>query len=173
MRLYKKYLRIETIFQNPEYSPRSISDDITPISAHLIDVVCDGESTSIFIKEMYASLGLGEFISPRWRFISFTDSRFRVGRPSPWVNFIMCSTGRQRDRKFIQETGDGYMSLKYNTTLRVTIISCILSSDLFKLRLIISSLHSRVCILPRIIDVIDVWTNLALDTSKRSTGDRP
>ena len=30
MGLYKKYLRIETIFQNTEYSLRSINEDITP-----------------------------------------------------------------------------------------------------------------------------------------------
>ena len=45
MGLYKKYLR------NRNY-------------IYLISVLCDGESTSIFIQQIYASLGLGEFISP-------------------------------------------------------------------------------------------------------------
>ena len=94
-------------------------------------MVCDGESTLISILQIHASLGLGEFISPRWRFISFADSHFRVGRPpgdvlqSPRANVTMYSTGRQRYRTFIQGTGDGYMSLDYSTILRATIIPCI------------------------------------------------
>ena len=53
----------------------------------------------------------------------------------------------------MQETGDGSMSLKYNTKSNHHFMYLVVN-DLFKLRLIISSLHSRVCILPRIIDVM-------------------